>query len=76
MHTLSQDAYKPPYHPHIHSPRRESGVESDVKGYRVCGLLADLKSSAFIAKDTHRKITATQDLKVRLEISFGTDMNH
>lgn len=60
----------PTPHP-IHSPRRESGVESDMKGYTVCGLLADGTRSVFIAKDTHRKDHSTiwnSDLKSHLGV--------
>ncbi len=65
-----------PTHTHTHTIHtstpwgKNQGVESDVKGYRLCGLPADWTSSVFIAKDTQKDHS-----KLRLEISPETDMN-
>lgn len=54
MHTLSQDAYKTPHYPYIHSLRRESGLERGVRRlHTVC--------SASRRTWTHTQITARSE---------------
>lgn len=56
----------------MHSPRRNTGAESDVKDYSVCAQLADWTSGVLLPR-THTEKSQT-DLQL-FEISFGTDVN-